>query len=137
MYRIVSGQVSGTGYTEKLRMRVFLPLKSDVQPPGGDTLRVRGGALPPGRAGAEDNTKYKPSGVGSRRRSGGWGAPTGWLEEVAQGAAAAILSKVSKSLKSGARALRYACDAMQKCKTVHVSAEMQMKGARDYSLHIA
>eukprot|EP00965_Chrysotila_dentata_P012474 410058-Pleurochrysis_carterae.AAC.1 len=45
MYRIVSGQVSGTEYTGKLRIRVFLSLRSDAQPPGEDTLRVKSGAV--------------------------------------------------------------------------------------------
>eukprot|EP00965_Chrysotila_dentata_P186439 6156255-Pleurochrysis_carterae.AAC.1 len=46
--------------------------------------------------------------------------------------------RVSKSLRSGARALRkYACDASPIWETVHVSVRSQMKGARDYSLQVA
>eukprot|EP00965_Chrysotila_dentata_P183885 6071644-Pleurochrysis_carterae.AAC.2 len=42
-----------------------------------------------------------------------------------------------KSLGSEARALRkYACDAMQKWETLHVSAKLQMKAARDDSWYV-
>eukprot|EP00965_Chrysotila_dentata_P218227 6190472-Pleurochrysis_carterae.AAC.1 len=80
--------------------------------------------------------KYTPSVAGSRRRHGGWSAPTGWLEEAAHRSAAAIASGVSKNLRSGARAFRkYECNAMQKWVTMHVSQTVkQMKGARDGSL---
>eukprot|EP00965_Chrysotila_dentata_P177530 5864514-Pleurochrysis_carterae.AAC.1 len=48
----------------------------------------------------------------------------------AQRSGATIASRVSKSLGSGARALRKcACDAMAKRQTVHVSVKLQVKGA--------
>eukprot|EP00965_Chrysotila_dentata_P257056 6212757-Pleurochrysis_carterae.AAC.3 len=58
-------------------------------------------------------------------------AQGGWLNVTQQPSRA----RGSTSLGSGALALReYACDAMQKWETVHVSAELQIKGARDDSV---
>eukprot|EP00965_Chrysotila_dentata_P238640 6202641-Pleurochrysis_carterae.AAC.1 len=81
----------------------------------------------PGGQEATELEKYRRSGAGSKRRRGGWGAPTGWLQKGAQRAAATIVNKfATECLGSGARALReYAYDAMQKWETMHVSANLQ------------
>eukprot|EP00965_Chrysotila_dentata_P125386 4145527-Pleurochrysis_carterae.AAC.2 len=44
--------------------------------------------------------KYNESRVGSKRRSGGWGAPSRGLKKVAQGVAAAIVSEFSSARRA-------------------------------------
>eukprot|EP00965_Chrysotila_dentata_P118345 3911880-Pleurochrysis_carterae.AAC.2 len=74
-----------------------------------------------------------PSGAGSKSGRAGWGAPARWLL-VRGGAQArsAIAQRQIQNFGSGARALHeYACAASLKRRTVHVSVDLQMKGARD------
>eukprot|EP00965_Chrysotila_dentata_P044381 1475188-Pleurochrysis_carterae.AAC.1 len=89
----------------------------------------------PGELQPTEIYEYSRWRAGSRRRRGSWDAPTGWLKEEAQRSAAVIVSKSSNSSGSGARALReYACDAMQKRGSMHVTVKLQMKGAREDNL---
>eukprot|EP00965_Chrysotila_dentata_P099589 3292211-Pleurochrysis_carterae.AAC.2 len=77
----------------------------------------------------------------SRQRSGSGRRCGGWAHfRVVQGKGRSAgrcghCERVSKSFRSGARALRkYACNAIAKQHTVHVSVRLLMKGARDDSL---
>ena len=74
------------------------------------------------------DTNYQWS--GSERGRGGWARLGGGSRRGRSAKGIGHRERVSKNLRSAARALRkYACDAMPKRRTVHVSVKLQMKGA--------